>query len=395
MIHRIAIENFGSIREQRAIDLRLRATTPEMGRFVASHGAPEVRLPTVVAFFGPNASGKSTVLRAMTSTIDFVLDSFGLAPDAPIPYFRPFRSNEWRRRPTRIDVDFDAAWIGGVNHLYRYQLTIEHSGKEGARVLAEVLSVREGRRFRSLFRRHEQEIRCAPEMHLPSSDARLKAVRANASVISTMAHLNHEAFRSAWEDIAWTQRNIRGLRLIHPDIELVLRYLREHKIVLDELNLQLSRLDLGLQEMNIYGTAHGLGASFIHDGLDAPVLLEEESNGTRRFLAMFPNIWFTLRTGRPTFVDEFDVDLHPLLIPEVLNWFHDPALNTSKAQLFLAAHNVAIMDHLEKEEIFLVEKSREGASSITALRDVQGLRREPSLQRKYLGGVFGAVPNIG
>ena len=53
------------------------------------------------------------------------------------------------------------------------------------------------------------------------------------------------------------------------------------------------------------------------------------------------------------------------------------------------------MDALEKEEIYLVEKSRDGASSIIGLKDVRGVRREPSLQRKYLGGVFGAVPNIG
>ena len=72
-----------------------------------------------------------------------------------------------------------------------------------------------------------------------------------------------------------------------------------------------------------------------------------------------------------------------------MRWFQDPETNPNKAQLLLAAHNAAIMDHLEKEEVHLVEKS------IIALRDVLGLRREPSLQRKYLGGVFGAVPNIG
>ena len=125
------------------------------------------------------------------------------------------------------------------------------------------------------------------------------------------------------------------------------------------------------------------------------MILEEESNGTQRFLAMFPVLWFTLMTGRPALIDEFDVDLHPLLVPEILRWFQDPETNPNKAQLLLAAHNAAIMDHLEKEEVHLVEKSNDGASSIIALRDVLGLRREPSLQRKYLGGVFGAVPNIG
>lgn len=147
--------------------------------------------------------------------------------------------------------------------------------------------------------------------------------------------------------------------------------------------------------MTIENTSHGLVAVFQHEGLEGTVLLGEESNGTRRFLAMFPVLWFTLQTGRPAIIDEFDVDLHPLLVPELLSWFHDPVVNRYKAQLFFAGHNAALMEYLEKEEIFLVEKSRGGASTVTALRDFQGLRREPSLQKKYLGGAFGAVPNIG
>jgi predicted ATPase len=102
-----------------------------------------------------------------------------------------------------------------------------------------------------------------------------------------------------------------------------------------------------------------------------------------------------LATGSPALIDEFDVDLHPMLIPEILNWFQDPGISPYQAQLFFAAHNVSIMEALEKEEIYLVEKSRDGASRVFGLKDVQGVRREPSLQRKYLGGVFGAVPNIG
>jgi hypothetical protein len=395
MIHRILIENYGAIREAQSIDLRLPATTPEMGRFVVSHGESKVRLPTVVAFFGPNAAGKSTVLRAVVSTIDFVVTSFGLAPDASIPYFHPFLSANWWNRPSRIVIDFDANWVGQVARLYRYEVHIGHDKTPGEAVLVEALSIHEGRRFRALFRRDERGIRCAPELHLPPSDSRLKVVRKNASLISTMAHLNHELFRTAWEDVARTQRNIRGLRLAQPDIGSALQYLYENQEALRALQIQLSRLDLGLTNMIIESTPRGLMARFSHQGLDAPVFLEEESNGTQRFLAMFPVLWFTLQTGRTALVDEFDVDLHPLLVPELLNWFQDSELNSSKAQLFCAVHNVAIMDHLEKEEIFLVEKSRDGASSVTALRDIQSVRREPSLQRKYLGGVFGAVPNIG
>ncbi len=396
MIHRIEIENYGSIREAQVIDLALPATTPIMDRFVTSHGALNVRLPTVVAFFGPNAAGKTTVLRAVTSTIDFVIHSFNLAPDSSIPYFQPFRSAKCANYPTRIVLDFDAEWINGAGHVYRYQLIIGNSPQRAAeRVLTETLLIRDGRRFRMLFRRDENAIRCSREFALSSSDSLLKAVRTNASVVATMAQLNHPLFRTIWQDISLTQRNIRGPELFRPDINSSIAFLHDNPDALKELVKQLTRVDCGLHDMKILISANGLVASFEHEGLDTALLVTEESHGTQRFLAIFPVLWFTLQTGRPALIDEFDVDLHALLIPELLRWFQDPQINTNRAQLFLATHNVAIMENLEKEEIFLVEKSPSGASTVIPLRDIAGLRREPSLQRKYLGGVFGAIPNIG
>ncbi len=395
MIHRIEIENFGSIREAQVLDLALPATTPQMERFVKAPGAPGVRLPTVVAFFGPNASGKTTVLRAVTSTIAFVTQSFQLAPDAPIPGFQPFRSVDWAKRPTRITIDFGAAWLGGEANVFRYHLELANGERWAERVLAEQLLVRQGRRFRTLFRRDEHGFRCAPELHLPPSDSRLKAVRANASVVSSMAQLNHEWFRTVWVDIAPTPTNIAGPQPVRQDITLAIKYLGTDHASFNALRSRIARLDLGIKDIKIEKTSVGLVAYFFHEGLDNPVLISEESNGTQRFVAIFPSLWYTLSTGRPALIDEFDVDLHPLLVPEILNWFQDPEINPHKSQLFLAAHNVSIMDSLEKEEIFLVEKSRDGASSITALRDIKGVRREPNLQRKYLGGAFGAIPNIG
>ncbi|MBL8658689.1 MAG: AAA family ATPase [Rhodospirillales bacterium] len=395
MIHRIEIENFGSIRERQVIDLSVPATAPELERFPPSKASERTRLPTVVAFFGPNASGKSTALRAAVAARDFAVRSFEIGPEAVIPWFVPFRAGEWRSRPTRISIDFDAPWIDETLHMHRYQLAIGHGEQAGVPVIHESLSIKDGRRFRNLFLRKHQEIRCASELELPPSDARLKAVRANASVISTMAQFNHEFFRRVQADVTYMLTNIAGHALFVPQLQDALRFFVDHEEALKDLREQLARLDVGINDINIVETSSGLLASFTHEGLEESVHVLEESNGTRRFILLFPLLWYTLQTGRPAIIDEFDVDLHPMLIPEILNWFQDPELNPHRAQLFLAAHNVSIMEHLEKEEIFLVEKARDGASEITALKDIRGVRREPSLQRKYLGGVFGAVPNIG
>lgn len=73
----------------------------------------------------------------------------------------------------------------------------------------------------------------------------------------------------------------------------------------------------------------------------------------------------------------------------------DPERNPHGVQLFFTAHNPGLLDDLEKEQVFLTEKPSGQATRVYGVRDIKGLRREPSLMRKYLAGELGAVPRIG
>lgn len=394
MIHRVEIENYGSIRERQVIDLRIPATAPDLERFVRPKGDESVRLPTVIAFFGPNASGKTTVLRAIVSAIEFAARSFDERP-APILFFQPFRTIDCRTQPTEVVAEFDGTWIGERTHVYRYQIRVARGAVPGENwVDHESLWIKDGLRFRFLFKRDGQAIRCTKQLQLPPSDVRLKAVRPDASFISTMALLNHPVFQGIRGGFLNTLRHISSYQS-EPDIGAVLSFFKLHKDALDDLGVQLSRLDVGLTSVELAETPLGLDAIFSHEGLDEKIRLPEESYGTRRFITKFPSMWWSLSTGWPAFIDDLDVDLHPMLIPEILRWFQDSSVNQKNAQLFFTAHNVSVMEALEKEEIYFVEKSRDGASTVYGLKDIKGVRREPSLQRKYLGGLFGAIPNIG
>ena len=136
-------------------------------------------------------------------------------------------------------------------------------------------------------------------------------------------------------------------------------------------------------------------AKFQHVGLDDFIYFEEESAGTQRFVEIFPRLHYVLETGSIAIIDEIDTDLHPLLLPELFRWFNDPERNPYGAQLFFTAHNPALLDDLEKEQIFFTEKPSGEPSHVYGARDIKGLRREPSLMKKYLAGELGAVPHVG
>src|SRR4029077_13719772 len=118
MLFRLELENFYSVRDLQVIDLRLADNVPDIpGRFAPIHPGSKERAPKVVTIFGPNASGKSMVLRALTFLSWFVQNSFlGLpaASDQPPPgtVFQPcerFYSRDASKKLTRLCAHFTGA----------------------------------------------------------------------------------------------------------------------------------------------------------------------------------------------------------------------------------------------------------------------------------------------
>ena len=110
---------------------------------------------------------------------------------------------------------------------------------------------------------------------------------------------------------------------------------------------------------------------------------------------MFPYLNFALETGRLIVMDALDTDLHADLAMEVLDWFRRPETNPHGALLVCSLHNLALLDDLEKEEVFIVEKDREGATQAYGARDIVGLRRGANLQKLYRSGALGGLPAFG
>src|SRR5271166_4475146 len=106
MISRLEISNFYSLKDLQTIDLHVSAGVAETsGRFAPPWKGANDRAAKVVAFFGPNASGKSNVLRSLGFLSWFVAQSFHLQPGAPLPYQR-FNDEEAQGLPTRLAIQF-------------------------------------------------------------------------------------------------------------------------------------------------------------------------------------------------------------------------------------------------------------------------------------------------
>ena len=406
MLRKISIENFYSIKDKQVLDLAVPSNAPDLSAFGIEKEISATRIPKVVSIFGANASGKTTVLRALGFIKWFLTQSFHLTPTDKLPLL-PFADTQGKQGISRFEVEFDGDLIEGVKPcIYRYALEIRYGpGNKnplepefGPVVKSESLSFAPAGKFRRLFHRTGEQIKDSPEFKVKVKDYPLQTFRDNASVIPTLVQYGH-AVSSAFDSMLnRIFTNVLTLQKSDFDEKTATIYFASNEDILEQLNSKLRMLDLGIEQVSIRAdkiSGNELMPHFRHSGLNDELALIFESQGTRKFFSLFPFINYALKEGGIMVLDEIDNDIHPVLMPEIIGWFHDERTNPHNAQLFMACHNASLLDHLEKEEIYFTEKTPDGRTEVYGLKDIAGVRRVDNYYKKYLGGVFGAVPNIG
>ncbi len=124
--------------------------------------------------------------------------------------------------------------------------------------------------------------------------------------------------------------------------------------------------------------------------------LEEESAGTQMWFSLIGPTLSALGSGQILIFDEIDSSLHPKLSARLLELFQDPETNPKGTQLIFTTHDTSLLNHLNRDEVWLTEKGENGATTLTALAEYGGdkVRRSLNLEKAYLQGRFGAVPEL-
>lgn len=402
MIHEFAASNYFSIYEEAVLDLRIPGTAPDLPRFRPCQAKPDIRLPTVAVIMGPNGSGKTTLLRALVDVICVTWASGLSTAETPIATILPFLSKKAQNEPTRFRLEFDADWLtpGKALELFRYELSVGRALGQPNFILREALFHFPKGRARRLFERDApgNAIYVSPKFGLKPKDPRLEAVRDDASVIATLAVLNVPLAKRLAESLEQVSlsTNLLSYGTWQPPTEATVSFYEIHDKMKSWMKLLMQRSDLAIQDVSFTSDSTGKKQVYFHHrALDEAVILPFESGGTQRLFHLLPQIRMALDTGGPVVLDEVDGDLHVDIVNEIIHWFHDRGTNPYGAQLFISTHNVGVLDDLEKEELFIVEKGPDSATRVHAAQDVSGLRRDTRLYPKYRAGVLGGIPKIG
>lgn len=409
MLLEFRIRNYRSIRDEIVISFIASKDKKLADTHLASTGI--MSLPYVLrsgVVYGPNASGKSTLLQALFYMRAVVAESATIMQPGQTFNVQPFRlDTEYITQPTEFEITF---LLGGVRHQYGFRLTPE-------RIVDEWLLVYRAAKPQQWFSRSfDEETQSSVyefSTHL-TGPRKLwqETTRPNALFLSTAAQLNSELlgpiFRWLIEqpvylgaglsplpdpttELLQTEAGKRAVRdfLVSADISIsdvvsVSRQGFHQQIMFGPEGPKFSREERELlMPQFVHKTEHGSASFELH----------EESQGTQRLYALAAPVLDVLKNGRLLIVDELDSSLHPLLVRRLVHMFHNPELNPHGAQLLFTTHDTSLLDRtvFRRDQIWFTEKDRDQATRLYPLSDF-GPRETEAWEKGYLIGRYGAVP---
>ncbi|MFY8041571.1 MAG: AAA family ATPase [Rhodoferax sp.] len=395
MLHSFAFSNFQSFRERTEVSWLVDQRNASSGWSIDADTGE--RLSTVMAVIGPNASGKTGLLKPVVFVHWFMAHSFQqLEPSAPLP-FSPHPTGADEATEFEAEIDFDG-------QVWRYTLRATQQ-----RVLHEALYVKRQRMGYVFVREWDEarQIYTVKQQDFGFAPSEAVKVRPNASLIATAAQYGVPlALRMAapylWSNIHQYGRMVQDSNQLIVAAKLFANH-DAHRVAMTQL---LSQWDLGLsdvqlKEIEVTGpdnTQQKLwrpyGFHKMHDGSSFALDFAQESSGTQGAFILLSRLLPVLEAGGLAVIDEFENDLHPHMLEPILDLFANPRTNPHKAQLLFTCHAMEVLNLLHKSQVTLVEKNQFNESSAWRLDSVEGIRADHNYYAKYMAGAYGAVPQL-
>ena len=443
MLIEFSVENWMSFRDKTTLSMI--ATQEKQHKDTLAYiDEYDFHVLPVTAIYGGNASGKSNLIKAMKFAQDFITSQRKINQRINPAPFKLEKEN--LSKPTVFEF-----MILIEKQIYRYSFSVNSE-----KVLYETL-VRMGKSSdKTLFERTETEFviqdKKLKNATVPGEVIK-NATRPNELFLAKIMELNVDLYSSVYDWFEETlkiidtavmfSRSLTDVTLINlcepsnPDHELlnsmistldtgIQRMGLRKKNSLESLNLPVDMRNDILENLGTENVGAFIGSfsgeryllrlvnnevevrepiSFHTDrcGEDVEFSLEEESDGTRRVLDLFPLFNGLVQEGlddknrsKVLIIDELDRSLHSILTRELIAGYLQECDSSKRSQLIFTTHDLFLMDQklLRRDEMAVTERGFAGATSLTPLSDYKGVRNDKDIRKLYLSGVLGGIPKI-
>lgn len=443
MLIELTISNFRSFRKPVTLAMRSSREQSHRHRLPRIQSRYRMSVNPVSVVYGANASGKTNIAHALRALRSAVVRQRNEGVPIPQDYFR--LDSAYADIPTEFALTF----TDDEDTMFYYYLSVLH-GRVVAEELFKILSNREV----EIFSRDEETVAFGDDIHsefvrkvarraprntpIPAMAAKMSASSPGSTVESPLDDEDRD-FAALAAPFTWLSR----VAVIGPDASDALVGLHmmdsSHPSWIEALKgidagiigsqvTEVAPDDVGISEDELAALTEDMGegaTSFtergrnvlsvrIADGVPVvsrhslvhgstaegtPLDWSDESDGTKRAFSLFPilqNLTQFNQVPRLVVLDEIDRSLHTELSRKLISSFLDVCTPETRSQLILTTHDVMLMDVelFRRDEIWVVEKTEDGASDLRALSEYEGVRHDNDLRKSYLHGRFGGTPTI-
>lgn len=395
----IELENFFSIKNKIRLDFRAGNIHTAAAKMLSDNIFEwnGQKILKTVGLFGPNAAGKSNIMKAINFCCRMILDSH--AHNQGVVFnFKPFKFDGWDQKPSSFYIDFVCE---NIEYEYSFKLTTTE-------ILEEALYYYPNNRKAKIFERKGSKYTFGTKgINRPAEVA--NDTSSTQLYLSVASQKGRNIAKSVY--LYFLQTFLLGLVQMQ-DASIENLFKQEKKIIMKALEVCDSDIcDIAVEHKKGFApvptpSLDGQQIGFQMQPIDImrfhtyhrnnpniPFDFEtEESNGTKRIFTILIRLLDVARNKKSMMIDEFDTSMHPHLAQFVIDLVHA----SESSQLLFTSHNAALidMDRFRKDQIYFINKKVDGSTDAYSLYDFKDFRETMDATKGYLQGRFDAVPII-
>lgn len=425
MIVSFSVQNFGSIKDKQTLSFEADKFS-HLEDYYVINAIGGLRLLKLALIYGANASGKTTILKAMEFLRDLVLEPAEKKTDNL--EFSPFLfDSETPKQNSIISIDF-------IQNEVRYFYEIELNKNAISREELNFFNPHKANVFKRTTDINKQYTEITFGSKIKKDKTIEKNLEANTlwnnAVLGGFLKTNID-IKELKEAVDWFKNYLRPLIFTKTQLEGfvtskidkgevskldVINILKkadfhisdiviqeEEKEIpdglIDFLKRQLKDSPNEVKQLEDKGKITSVKIEFEHtvNQVAYSLPIEMESEGTRRFYGFAGLLSLLIKNSVAFPIDELEASLHPELYIHFLLSF---LINSKKSQIIATTHNREILnnkDIFRKDAIWFTDKSETCATELYSLSDFDSsvVRDTSNIFNAYKTGKLGGAPNLG